>query len=189
MRVWEAADRLAGSLDIDEERDVVRWHGLDGRPRQTGLHDYAGLYAEQGLYEAVYFRRLRGSAPAMLARALGGVVAAEERAQRQVLDIGAGTGIVGEELHAAGFARIAGTDLEPASEPATRRDRPGVYGDFRVFDLVAPTAEDERWLTGLAPAVVTIAGAVGFGHLPAAAKASSAYGSRWCTSRVSATPS
>ena len=133
------------------------------------MHDYAGLYAVQGLYEATYYLRLGGASPRLLADVLAEVVPIGERAAVPVLDVGAGTGAVGEALHTHGFGLIAGTDLEPASALALRRDRPGVYSDVRTLDLLAQTAADHRWLDQLAPRVVTVAGAVGFGHLPAAA--------------------
>jgi len=169
MTVAEAAQRIAADLEIDEQDDVVRWRDEGGQPRQTGLHDYAGLYAVQGLYEAVYVVRLEGRSPQLLAETLAEVVPEAERAGRQVLDVGAGTGAVGEHLHRLGFSRVAGTDLEPMSEVAVRRDRGQAYGDARTLDLLQLGGEDERWLRGLAPTVVTVAAAVGFGHLPAEA--------------------
>ena len=171
MSVHHAAQRLAADLVVDEARDVVRWRRPDGEQVETGLHDYAGLYAVQGLYEAVYFLRLGGRAPERLATALCDVVPERDRAGRTVLDVGAGTGAVGERLREAGFVRIAGADLEPASAAAVRRDRPEAYADVRALDLTCRTADDDRWLAELAPSVVTVAGAVGFGHLPVEALA------------------
>ena len=164
MTVDAAAERLARDLVIDEPRDVVRWRDADGRAVETGLHDYAALYAVQGLYEAVYFERLDGRGPRVLAERLGAVVA--DPATASVLDVGAGTGAVGSELWRAGFRRIVGTDIEPGSVAAIRRDRGQVYADARVCDLVAPSTQDRAWLRGIAPDVVAVAGAVGFGHLP-----------------------
>ena len=169
MSVAEAAQRIAADLEIDEQGDVVRWRDQDGQRRQTGLHDYAQLYAVQGLYEAVYVVRLGGRSPLLLAETLAEVVPVAERAGHRVLDVGAGTGAVGEHLHRLGFPRVAGTDLEPASEVAVRRDRGDAYADLRTLDLLQLDRDDERWLSDLAPTVVTVAAAVGFGHLPAEA--------------------
>jgi SAM-dependent methyltransferase len=165
-----AARRLAGDLEIDEARDVVAWRDEDGRRVETGLHDYAALYAVQGLYEAVYYERLGGRSPALLADVLAAVVGDPARAAAlSVLDVGAGTGAVGAALWAAGFRRIAGTDIEPESVAAVRRDQGHAYADARVCDLVAPSAGERAWLDALAVDVVTVAGAVGFGHLPVGA--------------------
>ncbi|MCW2777412.1 MAG: hypothetical protein JWN17_1137 [Frankiales bacterium] len=37
---------------------------------------------------------------------------------------------------------------------------------MRVLDLLALTLDDDAWLAALAPDVVTVVAAVGFGHLP-----------------------
>lgn len=169
--VEAAAARLAPGLVVDEQADLVTWTDGSGTVVRTGLHDYAALYAVQGLYEAVYFQRLRGGSPQLLAAALAAVVPATDRAGRQVLDVGAGTGLVGSYLAACGFSAVAGTDIEPASELALRRDRPGLYGRTRSLDLTRRSVADDAWLTAVAPQIVTIAGALGFGHLPAQALA------------------
>jgi SAM-dependent methyltransferase len=171
MTVWDAARELLDGLVVDEGRDVVRWLGPDCSLREAGLHDYAALYAVPGLYDAVYFLHLEGRAPHLLAQALASAVPEQERATRRVLDVGAGTGAVGAALLALGFRPVVGTDLEPASALAVRRDRPEAYREARTADLTAPTPDDLAWLQGVAPDVVTVAGAVGYGHLPVAALA------------------
>jgi len=164
-----AAAVLAEQLVIDETRDVVYWQAPGAEPRQTGLHDYGALYAVSGLYEAVDLVRLGVRSPQLLAEVLASVCPSVRRAQLQVLDVGAGTGCVGAALSAAGFQRIAGTDLEPAGITAIGRDRGDIYTGARAIDLTAPTPADLAWLTQLAPDVVTVAGAIGWGHLPVAA--------------------
>ena len=163
MDVDAAARELARDLVIDEERDVVAWRE-DGHMVETGLHDYAALYAVRGLYEAVYVERLGSRGPVLLAERLAALV--DDPAARTVLDVGAGTGAVGGELWRVGFRRIFGTDIEPASVTAIRRDRGAVYADAQVCDLVAPGPDELEWLRAVAPDVVTVSGAVGFGHLP-----------------------
>lgn len=171
MSVHTAATRLAAQLQVDEDRDLVVWHTPDGQRRQTGFHDYAALYAVPGLYEAAYFVHLRGGSPQLLAGLLSDVVPAADRAARKVLDVGVGTGVVGECLADAGFTALAGTDLEPASIRAVRRDRPGLYRTLRTMDLTDLTDPDRQWLTEIAADVLICAGAVGYGHLPATALA------------------
>ena len=151
MDVDGAAAVLAEQLVIDEPRDVVYWQAPGAEPRQTGLHDYGALYAVSGLYEAVYLVRLGVRSPQLLAEVLASVCPSVRRAQLQVLDVG------------------AGTDLEPAGITAIGRDRGDIYTGARAIDLTAPTPADLAWLTQLAPDVVTVAGAIGWGHLPVAA--------------------
>ena len=166
--VDRAARRLATTVQVDEAQDVVRWS--DGSaPRTTGLHDYGALYAVPGLYEAVYVEHLGGGSPALLTAALSEVLPPDARPARRVLDAGAGTGLVGEHLVAAGFAPVWAVDLEPASPIAVLRDRPACHRGARALDLLALDADDRAWLAEVAPDVVTVSGAVGFGHLPAAA--------------------
>jgi SAM-dependent methyltransferase len=52
-----------------------------------------------------------------------------------VLDVGAGTGLVGELLRRGGVARVVGVDSLPAAREACLRDRPGVYDGYLVGDL------------------------------------------------------
>ena len=164
--VSAAARRLAQGLTVDDERDLVLWRDADGTPRETGLHDYAALYAVPGLYEAAYFEHLGGAFPALLADLVAEVVPAGERSSCSVLDVGVGTGVVGEVLAPLGFRRLAGVDIEPASEVAVRRDRGDLYDDVRTLDLLALSGADRAWLSARAPRLLTVAGAVGFGHLP-----------------------
>lgn len=159
--VHAAARALLEGLEVDEAADVVRWSG-----GTAGLHDYAALYAVPGLYEAVYGHRLRAGSPALLAGLLQDTVDLDAR---RVLDVGCGTGAVGEELRSRGTARVWGVDLEPQVEVAVPRDRPGVYEDVRALDLLAPSSEDVAWLDAVEPDLVTVVAAVGFGHLPLAA--------------------
>ncbi len=169
VSVQEAARRLAPTVEVDEDQDLVRWSDDGGVRRTTGLHDYAALYAVPGLYEAVYVEHLDSGSPALLAAALGEVLPPAARPARRVLDAGAGTGLVGEHLAAAGFSPVWALDLEPASAAAVLRDRPGCHRGARALDLLDLDDADRDWLAEVAPDVVTVSGAVGFGHLPAAA--------------------
>lgn len=159
-----AAAAQAADLEVDEARDVVVWRGLDGAPRKTGLHDYAALYAVPGLYEAVYAHRLQARSPALLAALLADTA---DLRNATVLDVGCGTGAVGTALRAAGATgRLVGVDLEPGVVLAVPRDRPGTYDEVRALDLLALSEDQRLWLDDLAPDVVTVVAAVGFGHLP-----------------------
>ncbi len=47
----------------------------------------------------------------------------------RVLDLGAGNGVVGEELKKRGVSRLVGVDIITEAQAATERDRPGVIND------------------------------------------------------------
>ena len=49
-----------------------------------------------------------------------------------MLDLGAGTGLVGELVHHLGIAAVVGLDALPAAREAALRDRPAVYRDYLV---------------------------------------------------------
>ena len=57
-----------------------------------------------------------------------------------VLDVGAGTGLVGERVRRGGVARVVGVDALPAAREANLRDRPGVYADYVIGDFFAGNA-------------------------------------------------
>ena len=78
----------------------------------------------------------------------------------RVLDVGAGTGLLGAALAAAGFARLDGLDLSPAMlEEAARK---GVYRDLREGTLGEPLAYESASYDG-----VVSAGVLTTGHAPA----------------------
>ena len=54
-----------------------------------------------------------------------------------VLDVGSGTGLVGELVRGGGAARVVGVDSLAEARTACRRDRPGVYADYLIGDLGA----------------------------------------------------
>ena len=101
------------------------------------LHDYARIYAEPGLYEYVVQDRLGCRSPQVAVEGFLRAVArlGLEPSSMTVLDVGAGTGLVGELLRCGGVARVVGVDSLPAARVACLRDRPGVYADYVVGDF------------------------------------------------------
>jgi hypothetical protein len=88
-----------------------------------------------------------------------------------VLDVGAGTGLIGELLLRGGVKRMVGVDALPAARAACKRDRPGVYTSYLIGDLASGNSElcselREHGLGGLVSA-----GALGGTHAPPAALA------------------
>ncbi len=54
----------------------------------------------------------------------------------RILDLGCGTGLVGQALAAAGFRRIDGVDISPGMLAEARAK--GIYGRLTIADLTAP---------------------------------------------------
>ena len=158
-------DRLGDLTFSPGAEDWIEYGPPDAR-RRVDFHDYAALYGEPGLYERVFYDGLgMRSAEEVVglyagAIARDGGVAADER----VLDLGAGNGIGGELLRAAGVGSVVGLDLEPVAREAALRDRPGVYDDYLVADLGA----DPDALAGRQFTAVVAVSAIGAGHIPMA---------------------
>jgi SAM-dependent methyltransferase len=89
----------------------------------------------------------------------------------RVLDLGAGTGVVGELLRDLGFGDLIGLDALPEARAACARDRPGVYRDYLVGDLAQPAPELLARLRGHRPDALVAAGAFGGTHAPPSALA------------------
>jgi hypothetical protein len=157
--------RLVGPPSVDGEYVAL------GDREIVHLHDYTRIYAVPGLYEHVVQERLQCCSPQVAA---AGFLRAAARAglpasSMTVLDVGAGTGLVGELLANGGVTRIVGVDALPAARAACLRDRPGVYGSYLVGDL--GSGDSELWTDLRAHELggLVSAGAFGGTHAPPAA--------------------
>jgi 2-polyprenyl-3-methyl-5-hydroxy-6-metoxy-1,4-benzoquinol methylase len=141
---------------------------IDGSRRQIRFHDYHEIYRIPGLYEKLFYEKLKCCSPARVARLLTEVLrdfgpAPEEL---KVLDVGAGNGMVGEELAALGASAVYGIDIIPEAKQATLRDRPEIYKDYFVADLTdLPEPIEERLRRADLNCLTTVA-ALGFGDIP-----------------------
>jgi len=87
-------------------------------------------------------------------------------AKLRVLDLGAGNGMVGEELKRLGVSSVVGVDIIEGAAAAAERDRPEVYDDYLVADLSEPTPEEHaRLARHECNALVTVA-SLGFDDMP-----------------------
>ena len=152
-------------VDQDEEWcDIV----VKGEKRRIRFHDYADVFCIPGLYEQLFYDHLQCCSPSYIANLLESVV--REYGERlddfRVLDVGAGNGMVGDELQALGVQSIVGIDILLAAKEAANRDRPDVYDDYRVTDLTdLPEVEEENLRRTDANCLATVA-ALGFGDIP-----------------------
>ncbi len=153
--------------DQTEEALVLRY--ADGTTDRFRLHEYPRVYAVPGLYEEVVQRRLRCASPSMLAGLLVDCAAAAGTApgDLRVFDLGAGNGVVAEQLRGRGVGTLVASDNIAAARDAALRDRPGLYAEYLVGDTDdLPRAAElvaEHELNGL-----VAAGALGLGHISAA---------------------
>lgn len=136
--------------------------------RKIRFHDYNEIYQVPGLYEQVFYDRLKCSSPTKVASILESAVAQtnDNFTELRVLDLGAGNGMMGEELKKRGVSRLIGVDIIPDAYEATVRDRPGIYDAYYISDFTNMDVDNrEDILSWQCDCMVTVA-ALGFGDIP-----------------------
>lgn len=153
------------SMTQDAEWCVVR---VDGEWRQIRFHDYDELYSVPGLYEKVIYEILHCDSPRVVRRLLEAELAdaAVPAEELRAFDLGAGNGIVGEELAEMGAGFIVGSDIIEEAAEAVERDRPGVYDQYHVVDTAALTEGQRHELAACDFNLLTCVAALGFGDIP-----------------------
>ena len=127
--------------------------------RVYAASDYAELTSEYNDWAAEYDADLKAlgfSAPRAGAGLLATYVADKEA---RVLDAGAGTGMVGEELDRLGFQHITALDMSPGMLAAAAER--AVYKELVVGELGKPLPFETGGFAG-----VTCIGVLTFGHAP-----------------------
>lgn len=165
MNIPIALPEPSTSYPQDEEWCLAR---IDGEWREMRFHDYSEIFEVRGLYERLFYDVLRCDSPATIREMLGaeleeaGVPASELR----VLDLGAGNGIVGEELVDLGVEKVVGVDIIPEAAEAAMRDRPDVYDEYHVVDLTNLGPAEREELDEHDFNCLTCVAALGFGDIP-----------------------
>ena len=142
--------------------------GVDGNARRIRFHDYAAVYSHPGLYEQLFYDALECRSPTTVRSLLEERLraAGSDPGELRVLDVGAGNGMVGEELHDMGASSVVGVDIIEEAAAAAERDRPGIYDDYFVVDLtdIPPKVREEleSWRFNS----LTSVAALGFGDIP-----------------------
>jgi predicted TPR repeat methyltransferase len=161
--------RLIGPPEADGEYIVLRTDASE--EEIVHLHDYERIYDVAWLYEHVVQDLLGCRSPQT---AVDGLARAFTRlgidpAGVVLLDLGAGTGIVGGLARELGIRTLIGVDSLEAARAACLRDRTGVYDDYLVGDLAAPSPGLLERLRRHRPTAFISAGAFGGTHGPPAA--------------------
>ena len=162
--------RLIGPPQADGEYVALR-DALGGDEVIVHLHDYPRLYGTPGLYEHVVQDQLGCCSPKVAARGLSHALdtLGLDPSGLRLLDLGAGTGLVGELVRELGVKTVIGLDALPAAAAACLRDRPGTYSDYLVGDLADPAPGLIERIQRRRPGGLIAAGALGGTHAPALA--------------------
>lgn len=139
---------------------------MNGERKRIRFHDYHEVFAIPGLYEQLFYEELKCDSPRTIAGLIGEQVSSDTVGDLRVLDVGAGNGMVGEELDRMGAEHIVGVDIIEEAAEATERDRPGIYDDYFVVDLTDIPADDQRALEEHRFNCLTSVAALGFGDIP-----------------------
>lgn len=177
--VWRSRlDEISSSVecitlsDSDSQQDE-EWCDVtvDGEESRIRFHDYDKVFGIAGLYEELFYDRLACCSPNYISRLLDDVVRenGDDPHEFRVLDVGAGNGMMGDELKELGVEAIVGVDIISSAKHATARDRPEVYDDYRVLDLTQIAEDDEEILRRAKFNCLTTVAALGFGDIPALA--------------------
>lgn len=159
---------LDSSPGRDQSQESLVVNHPDGTSDRFRLHEYARVYAVPGLYEEVVQRRLQCASPSKLAERLVRCAAdaGAEPGDLAVFDLGAGNGVLGEELRARGVGTLVGSDSIPAARDAALRDRPGLYAEYLVGQT-DDLPDVRRVIRKHGLNALVAAGALGRGHVSA----------------------
>lgn len=153
-------------------QDEVYFHVIDGdHRRRIRFHDYDAIYRHPGLYEQVFYDRLKCSSPRKVSDILRQTLEASHGnlTELRVLDLGAGNGMMGERLKQDGVARLVGADIISEAADAAFRDRPWLYDEYYVADFTNLDPETIEELQSWSFNCLTSVAALGFGDIPPAA--------------------
>ncbi len=129
--------------------------------RLYGARDLDELRSEYDRIATAYDTELVEGRGYRSPRAVAAVARRLLPADAIILDVGAGTGLLGAELSEAGFSRLDGLDLSPGMLAEARRK--GIYGDLREAKLGDELEYETAGYDG-----VVAAGVLTTGHAPAA---------------------
>lgn len=159
-------------LEQDEEWCVVKTNGSEKRIR---FHDYHKIYEIPGLYEFLFYEKLKCRSPQTICLFLEHELrkAGLKPSDLSVLDLGAGNGVVGEQLREIGVSKLIGVDIIEEAGEAALRDRPDIYNGYYIEDMTDLTPETRARLRGERLNALTIVAALGFQDIPPRAYAES----------------
>ncbi|MDC0936972.1 methyltransferase domain-containing protein, partial [Pirellulales bacterium] len=140
----------------------------EGSTRRILFHDYDRIFSKPGLYEQLFYERLKCTSPKKVSELLADSLTSEwvSCSELRVIDLGAGNGMMAERLRNLGVARIVGIDILPEARDAAYRDRPTAYDDYMVADFTKLSDDKREELSEWRFDCLTSVAALGFGDIP-----------------------
>lgn len=157
----------AHELEQDQEYCIIK-DKRGTRTHKIRFHDYGKIYSIPGLYERLFYEKLKCNSPSTVCGYLKEAIEAKgsEPGNLRVLDLGAGNGMVGEGLRDMGVEKVCGIDIEENAKMAVERDRQDVYSNYYVKDLTRLSDALRKELRAKAFNCMTSVAALGFGDIP-----------------------
>jgi SAM-dependent methyltransferase len=140
----------------------------NGNKIKIRFHDYDKIYNIPGLYEQLFYDRLKCTSPVKVSDILKKAVdqSSEDFYNLRVLDLGAGNGMVGEALKKYGVSRLVGVDIIPEAKEAMERDRPQYYDAYYITDFCDIDSNSFEEFESWSLDCLTTVAALGFGDIP-----------------------
>lgn len=156
-----------GSHDLMQSEVFFYLHEASAK-RKIRFHDYSEIFKFPGLYEQVFYDRLKCNSPEVVTKILKSTTnhALENFSEMRVLDLGAGNGMMGESLQRHGVSRMVGVDIINEAKEATERDRPAVYDAYYIADFCNLTEDEKEELESWSLNCLITVAALGFGDIP-----------------------
>lgn len=157
-----------GELTSHNQDETYFYLQGSGKQRKIRFHDYDEIYQVPGLYEQIFYDRLKCTSPVKVTAILEAAIkqSTDNFTELRVLDLGAGNGMMGDELKKHGVSRLIGVDIIPEAYEATIRDRPGLYDAYYIEDFTKLDDEKKEDIASWqCDCMVTVA-ALGFGDIP-----------------------
>ncbi len=157
----------AGAFGLDQDEEFFEIEE-DGNRRRLRCHDYGEIYTVPGLYERIFSEVLSCRSPEVVVDLLEETLKREDEDPDglRVVDLGAGNGMVAEELDRIGADSIVGVDLLEEAKEAAERDRPGLYDAYHAVDITELDPEIRSDLEEHGFNCLTCVAALGFGDMP-----------------------
>lgn len=140
---------------------------IDGKAEEIFFQDYDKIYAIPWLYDRI-FELVEYNSPTAICEAFNKLLAKQgiSSSEIRVLELGAGSGIVGRNLKNMGIGYLTGLDILESAKEAVERDKPDLYDNYYAVDLTQVPQQIEQELKSIQYNCMVVVSATGWDHIP-----------------------